>query len=284
MLIEESKRRQEQLKKILLDMASSCMDDKKIREKAINLRTLYTGGFRHSYADFFPLIVDISKEETTYSLDYLSNNLIALRELVESSYIEGEKEFSALYQPLTKLIDHINLEIGRYSYYSISEQRVKDLETKNSVLQNNLLNATNELNLAEKRLSALQTELISVLSIFAAIVLAFAGGLTLLGNSFSNLETVAFFKILFFTLLCGFILFNTIYVLVYLIGKLTGKNISAKCRKSNVSCDDCSTKCLGINKIRLTLPYLFWINAVILALILLDGIVWLLDIYLNIIP
>ena len=59
-----------------------------------------------------------------------------MRRLVENDYIAGEKEFKGLYQPLMKLSDHINLEIGRYSYYSINEQKVGDLEKKNKILRN----------------------------------------------------------------------------------------------------------------------------------------------------
>ena len=91
-----------------------------------------------------------------------------MRRLVENDYIAGEKEFKGLYQPLMKLSDHVNLEIGRYSYYSINEQKVSDLEKKNQTLQEDLKQATKELNNAKQSVSSVQTELIAVLSIFAA--------------------------------------------------------------------------------------------------------------------
>ena len=75
MLIEESQRRQAVLKKYLFEMASSCMDDTAIRSMAIKLKALYTDNFRHNYSEFFPLIVEISKDENEYNLDYLSTNL-----------------------------------------------------------------------------------------------------------------------------------------------------------------------------------------------------------------
>ena len=101
-----------------------------------------------------------------------------MRRLVENDYIAGEKEFKGLYQPLMKLSDHVNLEIGRYSYYSINEQKVSDLEKKNQTLQEDLKQATKELNNAKQSVSSVQTELIAVLSIFAAIVLTFSGSLS----------------------------------------------------------------------------------------------------------
>lgn len=145
MLIEESIRRQNELRKCLYEMATTCMDETEIRSMAIKLKALYTDGFRHNYSDFFPLIVEIAKDDNIYSLDYLSENIEAARAMVEKDYIGGEKEFRGLYRPLSKLSDHINLEIGRYSYYSINEQRVKDLEKRNQMLQTDLRMATDEL-------------------------------------------------------------------------------------------------------------------------------------------
>lgn len=111
MLIEESIRRQNELRNCLYEMASTCMDETEIRSISIKLKALYTDGFRHNYFDFFPLIVEIAKEDNIYSLDYLSENIEAARVMVEKDYIGGEKEFRGLYRPLSKLSDHINVTV-----------------------------------------------------------------------------------------------------------------------------------------------------------------------------
>ena len=89
MLIEESKRRQFELKGHLLLMAVDCMDEAKIRQMVIKFKALYSNNFRHNYSEFFPLIVEIANNENNYSLDYLSNNLEAMRLLVENDYVAG---------------------------------------------------------------------------------------------------------------------------------------------------------------------------------------------------
>ena len=221
MLIEESKRRQSELKEHLLSMAVDCMDEAKIRQMVIKFKALYSNNFRHNYSEFFPLIVEIAKNENNYSLDYLSNNLEAMRLLVENDYVAGEKEFKGLYQPLMKLSDHINLEIGRYSYYSMNEQKVGDLEKKNKMLQEDLKQATKELNDARQSVSSVQTELIAVLSIFAAIVLTFSGSLSLLGSIFSEISKAPVFKSILFLLLVGLVVSNIIFLLLYIVGKIT---------------------------------------------------------------
>lgn len=281
MLLEETHRRQAELKNYLFEMASECMDEAGIRAMVSKLKSLYTDGFRHNYSEFFPLIVEISKEEeNTYSLDFLSTNLEECRTLVEKDYVAGEKEFNGLYRPLSKLSDHINLEIGRYSYYSKNEQKVRDLEKRNQSLQVELKSATDELKKAQQTVSSMHTELIAVLSIFAAIVLAFSGSLSFFGNALSGMSDAPFFKATFFVLLCGMIVFNLIFLMMYIVGKITGRSIYANCKTENCTCCGTGTpQCNGITRIRKRMPYIFWVNVIILVLIVLDIVAWCCNIY-----
>lgn len=285
MLIEESLRRQEELKAHLYDMASAMKEDDELREIAIKLKGLYTGGFRHVYSEFFALIVEIAKDDNAYSLDFLANNITNVRALVEQDYVDGEKEFQGLYRPLTKLSDHINLEIARYSYSSIHEQRVLDLEKRNKNLQTELADATEKLGEAQKSMSSVQTELIAVLSIFAAIVLTFSGSMSLLGNALTGMENAPFFKSVFFVLLCGFIITNVIFLMMYLVGKITGRSIYAKCKSKDCTCGEGGVpKCCGLTRIRKRLPYVFWINFLVILMMVVDVAVWYFDKLYNIIP
>lgn len=285
MLIDESRRRQSELIKLLKEMSLTCMDDTAIRTVVIKFKALYSDGFRHNYSDFFPLIVELSKDDNEYSLEYISNNLQAARDLVENDFVAGEKEFKGLYRPLLKLSDHLNIEIGRYSYYSISEQQVKDLEKRNKETTEKLVEATKQLNEAEKKVGSVQTELISVLSIFAAIVLTFSGSMSLLGNALTGMQNAHIFKAVFFVLLCGFILCNTIFLMMYLVGKLTGRNIYAHCKSKDCTCGkDGAPKCCGITRVRKRLPYVFWLNLTIILMMIADVVVWYFDNLCNIIP
>ena len=275
MLLEESLRRQSELRKCLLEMSSVCMDEVGIRAISIKLKSLYSDGFRHNYAEFFPLIIEISKDDNQYSLDFLSTNLEESRALVEKDYVEGEKEFSGLFRPLSKLSDHINLEIGRYSYYSKNEQKVLDLEKRNQSLQIELRKAAYELTKAQKTVSSMQTELIAVLSIFAAIVLTFSGSLSFIGNALSGMSNTPVIKAAFFVLLCGIIVFNLVFLMMYIVGKITGRSIYARCKTDDCSCgNDGAPRCNGINRIRKRLPYVFWVNILLLSLIVIDVVVW----------
>ena len=266
-------------------MASAMKEDDELRELAIKLKGLYTDGFRHVYSEFFAMIVEIAKDDNAYSLDFLSNNITNVRALVEQDYVDGEKEFRGLYRPLTKLSDHINLEIARYSYSSIHEQRVLDLEKRNKNLQTELADATEKLGEAQKSMSSVQTELIAVLSIFAAIVLTFSGSMSLLGNALTGMENAPFFKSVFFVLLCGFIITNVIFLMMYLVGKITGRNIYAKCKSKDCTCGEGGVpKCCGLTRVRKRLPYVFWINFLVILMMVVDVAVWYFDKLYNIIP
>lgn len=285
MLIEETLRRQEELKSHLYDMASSMKEETELRQIVFKLKGLYTDGFRHTYSEFFALIVDIAKDDNAYNLDFLSNNIMNVRTLVEQDFLAGEQDFKGLYKPLTKLSDHINLEIARYSHSSINEQRVKDLEKRNHKLNAELADATKKLEEAQDSMSSVQTELIAVLSIFAAIVLTFSGSMGVLGNALTDVQKAPFFKSVFFILLCGFIITNVIFLMMYLVGKITGRNIYATCKSKHCTCGENGTpKCCGLTRIRKRLPYVFWINILTILMMLIDAVVWYLDKSFNIIP
>lgn len=224
MLIEESYKRQAELKKLLYEMAETCMDETQIRQSVLKFKVLYSDGFRHSYSEFFPLILDIARDNSGYNLDYLSNNLEMSRALVEKDYVDGEKEFRGLYKPLSKLSDHINLEIGRYSYYTINEQTSKGLEKKNEALLEELKQAKKEIksisNSTRKKLQETQKEYISILGIFASIVLSFTAILTFTSSVLENVHKASVYRTVLVSLVIGLVLVNVIYALFYYINRI----------------------------------------------------------------
>lgn len=285
MLIEETVKRQKQLEKYLYELASVCMSENDIKRMAISFKGLYTDGFRHNYSSFFPIITKIGKQEQAYNLEFLGYNLVELRMLVERDFVNGEKEFQGLYKPLTKLSDHISLEISRYNYYSQHEQKVSDLEIRNAKLQKELKDAREELDDAKDRVSSVQAELISVLSIFAAIVFTFSGGTTLLGSAFANMTIGNGLKNAFFVLLCGFVLCNIVFLMMYIVGKITGRSIYARCKTKDCSCGKSGEpECNGINRMRKRLPYVFWLNVIFILFMIIDVVIWYLDKIHNFIP
>ncbi len=276
MLAKEKKRRQEELENHIRALSKKMFEESDIRDISLQLMETYKGDFRHSYSGFFPLIQKISGSDQQESLDYLGDNLEGIRNYIERDFISGKKEFEDIYDQLNKLCDHLTLEIGRWNYYSQYEQKLDDINTRTTSLNENMDGATRELRKASKQAASIQTELIAVLSIFAAIVVTFSGGFTFLGGVMTSIGNVKDYEVAILTaIICGMVIFNTIFLLMYLVGKITERNIYAKCKTQDCSCRD---KCGGLKRLKKRLPYIFYFNIVALMGIIIDLAIWYFDI------
>lgn len=267
MLTKERSKKQELLGTYICDLAETCFNNDKVIEMTDNFKTLYVDGFRHQYSQFFPLILNMEKDEKEYSVDFLLNNLNEICMYIERQNIDGSLEY--LYNSVLKLYDHLNLEIARYSSYTANQEKIKDIEQRIKLSTENLNQAKIELNKSTRKMQSVQTELIAVLSIFSAIVMSFFGGMNFIGGALQGMENAPFAKSLFFIALCGFVVFNLIYLMMYLVSKITDRNIYARCKTENCTC---TNPCNGLKKIYKRLPYVFWIN-IVLILILSVGLV-----------
>lgn len=339
MTTEETDRTQTALKQLLKEMSLICFaeDDSRIPAIVSRLHKMYVTEFRHRYSEFFPMLVEIDEEAPEFGLEFLSNNIIAVRKYVDSNCTSGDGTYKSLYKPLMKLSDHLNLEIARYNHFvgqnerimeqnkllTVQNEQITELKKQNQDLQKQLANATAKLDQAntrfsqtevkltdaetkladaetkltdaetklqaietniktanenigdtEKKISSIHIDIIAVLSIFASIVLAFSGSMTVLGSALTGMQEVHAFKATFFVLLCGFVLGNIIFLLMYLVGKLTSRNIYARCKTEECTCNP---PCNGFTRIRKRLPYIYWMNLILIVLMALVIFFWYLD-------
>lgn len=254
--------KQNNLNNLLKELAK-CKDDTTFADLAKKICNIYDVNFRHSYSSFFPNVInEIGKEDNgKEALELLANNL---QSLYNYSITLGSKNLS---DSIFKLNDHINLEIARYNTFTSNQEQIKDLEKQNKSTIEALNNASSKLDDSTKKLQSVQTELIAVLSIFSAIVMSFFGGMNFIGGALQGMEKAPFAKSIFFISLCGFVLFNLVYLMMYLVAKITERNIYARCKTPDCSCE---STCWGINKIRKRLPYVFWTNVALLILLIIS--------------
>lgn len=278
MAIVEDK--QGELLQLLKDIAKPELTESEIKNAIDVLRAIYTSNegekkFRHRYAEFFQLVVDASASNSEYNIEFAALHLSEIRESLDDTDEE-------LCDGILKLEDHLNLEIGRNRYYTSLYSRSEDAEKRLieqsqeiNKLRQDLSTVKNELQTAREQLQKSQTDIIAVLSIFSAVVLAFSGGFSLIANVFSGLTDTPFFKAMFFVALCGFVLFNLICLLMYFVGKITGRNIYAKCKTENCSCGDGGKpECRAIKRIRNRLPYVYWVNIATLVIMVIALLCW----------
>lgn len=108
---------------------------------------------------------------------------------------------------------------------------------------------------------------ITILGIFVGVVMVFFGGFTVLENAIDGLTGTSFYRLYFTMLLFGGMLYNTVILLFFLIGRVTDRSIACKCHKTNADkCSECEHRvashklCALQNKF----PYIYWVDMLIL--------------------
>ncbi|MFU0834004.1 MAG: hypothetical protein ACFWUC_13860 [Oscillospiraceae bacterium] len=174
-----------------------------------------------------------------------------------------------------KLIDYINLEISRARNVKEIADQARNTKLSLEEIKELASNIKNDEKKQKEDLQntkmALNTQSITVLSIFSAIVISFFGGINFIGNAISSAYQTQIFKVIMIILIAGLVLFNVIFLLLYMVSRIIEKNIYAKCKTDDCSCDP---RCCGFNRFRHRLPYVFWINIFLVVLTVIDAIVW----------
>lgn len=291
--------------------------DEKVEECINELKDIYSDDYRHSYTDIFVKIQKLMSESNVEALDVLGDNLDFLKKRLEdiSSKFEDGSYRKAL-EGFNKFSDHINLEIARYNFIT------KDLHLEKKVAKNTVKSSHNEKQITVQEIEDIKSELektkndfnalrtvaeearkvkdaidenlkksnvssITTLTIFSAVVLAFSGGITFEAGILQGMSSVSAFRLVFIVALSGFILFNTIFALLYLVGKLSEKPIATKCpyyietaeRERLCRCDKgyctkdfskASLWCRAKNKY----CYVIIVNSVLLLIMYFDFLLW----------
>lgn len=131
---------------------------------------------------------------------------------------------------MKKLYDHVNLDIARIKYvdskyYKISSNiKLEDISHNEEVLRNKIEKLENTVKATskqaaetEEKINNTQKEYIAILGIFSSIILAFIGGIVFSSSVLENIHKSSIYRILFISLIIGFILINVIYILFYFI-------------------------------------------------------------------
>ena len=264
------------------------------------------GKFRHSYAQIANVIYqNLDKGEDL--LDYLCQTLGLVLKGIELKQQELQIKADCIdadiddirehegwlhtSQAFRKLLDHIKLQVTNIKYSGKSE--LNDLERKirtvSSSNQQLIEHHTEQKTLIEKlgeKIENFNAQSITVLGIFAGIVMAFTGAFSLLGSAFSQINAVSFYRLLFLVLLVGFVLINSIFILIYMVGKLVNKSVASNCKYSTPSpavssvnfrnrceCDpEQRRKCNPLKRFYRRYPFVSILDAVILCMIALLAI------------
>lgn len=242
------------LRKLLIELAKNIysVDDKHLMDSlATELKKVYADGFRHQYSDIYALLQQYFVEDDIEKIDLLAYNLDNVEKYLIRHYekITDDKNVRYMLEGFRKFSDHIKLEIGRYRFVKSQNIKSQELvatadikvidEIKEQINKVNediaktrfrMAESQRELNKVDEKLEKNSISSITALTIFSAVILAFVGGFSFETGMLQGLSKASDFRLTFFVTMTGFVLFNTIFMLMYLVSKMTGKRISTQCR------------------------------------------------------
>lgn len=250
-LNEQEKR--DSLRQLLMDLSKSqdvLKDRKDRRDYYLRLEAIYyntdSDNYRHFYSDIFACLSLIDADDSLGNLDILAQNMEAIKEgYIPINRDEAHNnELIDIRKEIIKLYDHTNLDISRINYTKrmagetqseLARAKVLIEDLKNKLAESDVARAeaVNHLNTESSKLKEevrdgqkkMQNEYITILGIFAAIVLAFTGGMTFSSSVLENIDKASIYRMIAIVLILGLVLSNLIWLLIDFLRYINGKSI-----------------------------------------------------------
>lgn len=219
-------------KMLLFKLAESQMILSSPKEKSdiyIQLESIYydsndTEEFRHFYSDIFAVLSQIDNDSELGNTEILSQNMDIVRQGYKPKNMDVETDkLIDISKQINKLYDHINLDISRLNYFKTIESRSQsELHKVNKTLdkvEKSVLVMEDNI----KKADDMQKQYITILGIFASIVLAFTGGIAFSTSILQNIANASIYRIVLIAIGLAFVLINIIYILTRFILEVNKK-------------------------------------------------------------
>lgn len=265
-----------------IDVINNTDYESQILKICSKISRILKGNKRLVYSDITIFSLNMNDEDR----EYLYYNLDAVIQYIQDLELKNK---------IIKIKDHITLEELRMDY--LKKTRVNEIEKalNNSQIKNKdiienynkilkgLENTDSELENQKKSVEGLNSQIISVIGIFSAIVITFFGGAELFSNALNTMNEVSKYRLLAVVLLISIVMFNTIFMLFNFISKLTEKEIASKAclghRYDSEKCSNCSIKSNVFKCVLRKYPILFVFNLIAILLLGIIFIIYLIDNY-----
>lgn len=208
--------KQIQLQELITRLAKeNSLVSEKIQEKYIHdLQEIYQNNFRHMYSGLFGVLTQLDTEMRVC----LEQNLLTIYQKVK----EEEEPECGLSKGLRKLYDHISLDVSRMGYWEGAQQIYGQQFEKTANAQVDL---AKQIRKQKKKLEKAKNEYITILGIFAAIILGAVGSLTYAGKVLegaSNQQT-DLTRLIIIAMVLGAVLVSVANTFLSFILKVNGK-------------------------------------------------------------
>ena len=225
------------------------------------LSEIFSDGYRIQYSRVMLIVQKHSGEQgfSTYALSDMLGNVV---DYLRDHYDEIEDR--ELFGKVMKLWDHVTIEIQRVQVNEninrMIEQTASNAEAKFKNLSHENRKVANESRRTLTKLRRSHSENMQILSIFAAIVVTFTGGMTFIGNSISSGDVVVF-KTVALILFAGIVLGNVVFILLSVVMRIINAPYDIGERLSNLEWEHVRKS-------------MIWFNILLVALIASDFIIW----------
>lgn len=206
--------------------------------------------FRHYYSDIFSTLSLINGDPSIGSLEILAQNIRTIKDGYVPKNNDENGNLINISKEILKLYDHTNLDIARINYTTtmVGETKSELVKTKALVeeLQTKIRDAENRLKTVSdqnietvtvlaKNINDSQKEMqkdyITILGIFASIILAFTGQFAFSSSILENIGSSTAYRLVLITLIIGLVFFNLIWALIDFIREISGKDSNASVKK-----------------------------------------------------
>lgn len=218
-----------QIAKILLNISQKESISEQERIQIIkDFRQCYKNNYRHSYYAISATMYKMNENQ----IDKLTTGLSFIKANIDKKDI-------ATYNGIKKLNDHVQLEAVRIKENNDLKMKIQKIGDNNlRMIKNFADDFQNNLEETQKKSKAeyeeydkklkkydeiinnILAQIVSILGLFAAIVIVFFGGSSVFANVFSQLNDISWKNAMPLILAVGFIMFNTIFMFLYVVKEL----------------------------------------------------------------
>ena len=182
--------------------------------------------YRHFYSDIFTVLVQIQHDSKQGDINILGQNLFMIRVGYKPQNHDSQGELIDISDSIQKLYDHVNLDIARILYSDAGDRKtsgeaaVSEVQSQIKQIKTEIENTKTAQKNVENEMGKQQKEYIAILGIFAAVVLAFTGGIAFSTSVFDNINAISAYRIIIVSLIIGLVLINVLFGLFYYVDRL----------------------------------------------------------------
>lgn len=172
------------------------------------------------------MLTQIQQASNQGDINILGQNLSLIRAGYNPQNRDEQGNIIDISDSIRKLYDHVSLDIARISYSDAGDRKtagetaIVDMQSQLNQIKTEIDKAKIAQNNVEAELGKQQREYIAILGIFAAIVLAFTGGIAFSTSVLKSINTVSVYRITMVSLMIGLVLINVLFGLFYYVDRL----------------------------------------------------------------